>query len=320
MKNTEKFVKGALLTALTVSVLSFPAFAKEERTPVGHITLNVSYEVQAGESGGYVDVTVEEGECCVESVDFINEGEYWLGGDKPKVEIWLAADSDYYFSKSGKSQFTLEGDEAKYVSSSKKNDKEELVLRLQLEKLDKDDEDLDVPGLYWDEDNGIAHWDHLDIAKEYKVRLCKSRSSSSFDDGIGSTYTVKENSFDFSGKFPQAGTYYFKVKAVDAGNNSGDWEESSNIEVTQEDLEAWKGSWVRDDKGWWYSNADGTYTQNNWQYIDSKWYFFNQDGYMMTGWIKWQDKEYFCDESGAMLSSCTTPDGFNVGADGAKIQ
>ena len=39
----------------------------------------------------------------------------------------------------------------------------ELTSFLQSFKLkeDEDDEDLDVDGLIWDEDNGIAHWDHL---------------------------------------------------------------------------------------------------------------------------------------------------------------
>ena len=37
-------------------------------------------------------------------------------------------------------------------------DKSEMVLTVTLEKLDEDDEDLDVSGLTWDEYNGIAHW------------------------------------------------------------------------------------------------------------------------------------------------------------------
>lgn len=40
---------------------------------------------------------------------------------------------------------------------------------------------------------------------------------------------------------------------------------------------------------------------------------------MKTGWISWEDKLYYCDPSGAMLVSTVTPDGFTVGADGARI-
>lgn len=308
--------KNAALLALAFSALAaFPAFAKEEREPVGRITLTISADVQAGDSTGSIDVSVDEGNCSVDSADFVNEKDYWVGGDKPKVEIWLSADSDYYFNKSGKSAFRFQGDKVKYVSSSTKYDKEALVLTITLEKLDEDDEDLDVSGLSWDEDNGIAHWDHLDIAKFYRVRLCRNSTG---EDGIGSTYTVTENSFNFSGKIPKEGSYYFKVKAVDSKSNAGDWQESPYIEVTEEDLETWKGHWVSDAKGWWYSCPDGSYPADGWQYIDSKWYCFDQDGYMRTGWIEWEGKLYFCDESGAMLTSTVTPDGFTVGEDGAR--
>ena len=185
----------ALFMACT---LSFTSFAKEERTPVGKIKLNFTSDIQAGEIGGNVDVSLEDGECSIESVDIINEGDIWVGGDKPKVEIWLSADSDYYFKKSGKSAFSFSGDTVKYVSSSTKNDKEEMVLVVRLDKLDEDDEDLDVSGLMWDEDNGVAHWDDMSLAKNYKVRLCR-RGGNSYEDGIGATYTVKENSYERPG-------------------------------------------------------------------------------------------------------------------------
>lgn len=307
-----------LVLALACTV-SFPAFAKEERTPVGKIRLTFTSDIQAGEIGGTVDVSLDEGECSIDSVDIINEGDNWVGGDKPKVEIWLSADSDYYFKKSGKSAFSFSGDQVKYVSSSTKSDKEEMVLVVRLDKLDEDDEDLEVSGLTWDEDNGVAHWDHLDLAKNYKVRLCRRGGSSSNEDGIGATYTVKENSYDFSGKFPRAGTYYFKVKAVDAGNNGGKWQDSPYIEITQEDITRVNGQWLRDDKGWWYQKGDGSYIKNDWYFINYKWYYFDQEGYMKTGWITWQDKLYYCDQSGAMLVSAVTPDGFTVGADGARV-
>ena len=97
-----------------------------------------------------VSYTHLDGSCSVESADFVNEQEYWAGGVKPKVEVWLSADSDCYFSKSGKAAFTFNGDKVKYVSSATKYDKELLKLVVTLEKLDDDEEDLDVGDLYWD--------------------------------------------------------------------------------------------------------------------------------------------------------------------------
>ena len=136
---------------------------------------------------------------------------------------------------------------------------------------------------------------------------------------MGSVHTVTENSFDFAEQIPKAGNYYFKVRAVDIRDNLGDWEESPWFEVTEEDLSEWKGSWKQNERGWWYENRDGSWPKECWQMIDSDWYFFDSEGYMKTGWIDWNGKSYFCSESGAMLVSCTTPDGYSVGEDGAKI-
>ena len=145
------------------------------------------------------------------------------------------------------------------------------------------------------------------------------KRKTSNDNGIGPTYTVKENSIDFSEKFPKSGNYYFKVRAVDIKGNMGDWEESPWIEVSKENILSWKGEWKSDDTGWWYINRDGSYPKSCWQEIDSKWYFFDENGYMKTGWIHWNEKDYFCDETGAMLVNTVTPDGASVGEDGARL-
>lgn len=45
------------------------------------------------------------------------------------------------------------------------------------------------------------------------------------------------------------------------------------------------GKWINDSNGWWYRHSDGSYTVNNWEYINGNWYYFNSQGYMQTGWI-----------------------------------
>lgn len=59
------------------------------------------------------------------------------------------------------------------------------------------------------------------------------------------------------------------------------------------------GKWVQDAQGWWYLDADGSYPVNTWKEINGKQYYFGADGYM--------------------LHDTVTPDGYNVGADGAWI-
>lgn len=79
------------------------------------------------------------------------------------------------------------------------------------------------------------------------------------------------------------------------------------------------GEWVRDDKGWWYKRADGSWPANEWlaldawyrfgadgyaltgwQMIDGKWYLFGDDCRMLTGWQSVGGKWYWLDYSGAM--------------------
>lgn len=64
-------------------------------------------------------------------------------------------------------------------------------------------------------------------------------------------------------------------------------------------ITSFAGEWKEDSKGWQYVNDDGHYPTNTWQEIEGKHYYFGADGYM--------------------LSNTTTPDGYQVGADGAWI-
>ena len=74
--NVHRLWKGIFTAAVLSCLLAVPASAKEERTPVGRITLNFSADIQAGDSEAYIDVSVEDGSCSVESADFVNEQEY----------------------------------------------------------------------------------------------------------------------------------------------------------------------------------------------------------------------------------------------------
>lgn len=64
---------------------------------------------------------------------------------------------------------------------------------------------------------------------------------------------------------------------------------------------SFSASWLQGADGrWWYQHDDGSYTTNNWELIDGKYYYFDAQGWM--------------------LSNTTTPDGYQVGADGAWVQ
>ena len=80
--------------------------------------------------------------------------------------------------------------------------------------------------------------------------------------------------------------------------------------------------WKRNNIGWWYEYADGTYPTNGWLLISNVWYCFDASGYMRTGWIQAGDGQYYyCDtNSGAMLTNTWTPDNYYVGANGVWDQ
>ncbi|MBS6643964.1 MAG: hypothetical protein KH366_10335 [Clostridiaceae bacterium] len=329
MNKGKKYGFSAVLAAALIVSAAMPVWAeKEERTPVGEVYLSFDSDIEAGESGGSVDVNVESGPCEVDSVEIVGEKEVWSGGDEPKIKVYLSAENGYYFAKTGKNMFGLIGEEAKYVSAHTKNDKETLVLTVKLDELEAGD--IFVSGLTWDAVVGHASWEPADGAKKYRVRLVRGNTS------LGSIYTTTETSYDLSGLIDREGVYYFKVQAVDGGNNAGDWIESPSLYIKKETIPEIKensvtvkqsassgpgtGKWVQDENGWWYQNSDKSYPVNCWQKINNEWYSFDQRGYMQTGWVCWNDKWYYCDlESGAMWAGKKTPDGHTVGNDGARV-
>ncbi len=60
--------------------------------------------------------------------------------------------------------------------------------------------------------------------------------------------------------------------------------------------------WLQSGDRWWYRHADGSYTSNNWEYINGVWYHFDPEGWMQTGWIKDKDTWYYLNDSGVMAT------------------
>lgn len=91
----------------------------------------------------------------------------------------------------------------------------------------------------------------------------------------------------------------------------------SMILATGTAITSYAGEWNQTGYGWWYDNGNGSYTVNDWQYIDNTWYYFNQDGYMRTGWIPVNGKWYYCHANGAMAHDTWIDGKYYVGSDGA---
>ena len=75
--------------------------------------------------------------------------------------------------------------------------------------------------------------------------------------------------------------------------------------------------WKRNDRGWWYEEANGSYPTATWKLINNKWYYFDGIGYMAESrWIG----NYYVGADGAMLVSTVPPDGYYVDETGKWIE
>mgnify|MGYP000976659886 CR=1 FL=1 len=318
----------ALLT--TALLLSIPLTSMAATgTKISSVSLKIDSDIEAWEDGGDVSVTTSSSKFYVEETEVTNEpSDGWEDRDKPKIKVTLIAEDDYYFpSGFSKSNVNISGSDGTVTSVSRSSSK--LTVSITLDALDDDGGgyDLDVSELEWDESDGTASWYECEDAKKYEVRLYRGSSA------VTSAITTTDTSYNFSSYITKSGTYTFKVRGVYSSSKKGSWEESDSWYVSSDDAEdissqsgspagtaTGAGAWLKDNVGWWYCNADKTYTINNWQYINNYWYYFNGTGYMVTGWINWNSKWYYCGESGAMYANATTPDGYYVGSDGAWIQ
>lgn len=325
-------VKGSFfLTALTAAVLAtaFPAMAKEEedRTAIEEVTLDISSSIQVGDTSSDVDVSTDSDEYEVGTVDVINEPDKWKHKNKPKVEITLDADSDYYFpSGFSKKKVNLTGDSAT-VSSVKRKSKEEIRVVVTLKALKGTDSDyeLEVEEAEWDQMSGVAEWGDSEDANYYELRIYRDGTF------LTNVRPIYDTTCELGHYMGTPGSYTFEVRAVYSGSRKGDWQTSDEFDITGEKAaelsaaDSYKvsgsgpaaGRWEQDENGIKYCNYDGTYTVNNWQQIDGNWYYFDENSCRKTGWIIWQEKEYYLNENGVMLAETVTPDGRNVGADGA---
>lgn len=333
MRLWKKGLATLIAVCMTGAALAGTALAAEERTRITSIRLNVESSIAVGDDSGNVSVTVadEDANYSVDDVEITNDDGEWLDGDVPRVKVTLSARNGYYFSSKSSSVFRFTGDDADFVSASyvSNSDKEEVEVTIKLDALVGS---LDIDSAQWEDDNSpIAVWDEADGAKSYQVRLYRGSSSAT------ELITTTNNYFNFASYITRTGDFTFKVRAVNSNSKKGAWTESDELYVDDEELSYIRGGhygtssstptsggtagWIKDNVGWWYRNADGSYTTNGWQLINGLWYAFDNVGYMRTGWIPGNGVWYYCDtNSGAMLTNAWTPDGYWVDANGVWRQ
>lgn len=330
--------------ALLLSVLLMTGMCSVEAladTPISSISLEIKSNLQIGAecSERDIEIAVKKGEFSVGSTQILNEIQRWEGGTTPKLSIYLHAEEGYYFSVT-RSDIQIQGGtyvNGRLVSSNL------LELTVTLPSMVKT---LGAAGGAWWNSDTEAGWDEIQNAGYYEVCLyCDNKV-------IGGFHKTVETKLDLGNLMDKEGTYSFKVRGVNMRDDTvkGRWVEpvqtsyidgiragqlrrqygsfipegvTEPSQMWQKDYAPDQFGWIQDQEGWWYRNTDGSYTANNWQMIDNKWYYFNSKGYMVTGWIEWNDKSYYCDpEGGDMQVSRMIPDGSGrrVDSTGAWIQ
>ena len=190
------------------------------------------------------------------------------------------------------------------------------------------DYSLDVDEAEWDQMDGVAEWNSSEDAKYYELRVYRDEKF------LSTVKSGKETKYNLGRYLTQAGTYTFDVRAVYSDSRHGEWQTSDSFTITAEQAQEIQktlvfkeagsgpaaGACEQDALGYKYRNSDGSYVTNNWQQIGGVWYFFDENAYCKTNtWVFWNGKWYYLDVNGAMLVNTTTPDGKQVGEDGALL-
>ena len=130
--------------------------------------------------------------------------------------------------------------------------------------------------------------------------ISKGSSGSSTGNSGGSTgggSTGSKSSSGGSSGSSFSGSSSTGSSAGSGGGSSVGFSGSPAGQVLGVDRSLSYGKWIKDEKGWWYRRADGSYPKNTWGYEEyngkSYWYYFLDSGYMATGWVDLNGSKYY---------------------------
>lgn len=87
------------------------------------------------------------------------------------------------------------------------------------------------------------------------------------------------------------------------GSGGGSSSGGSSRKAVTKNSSNMAGTWIQDEKGWWFKKIDGSYPKNEWIMNNDIWYHFDENGYMQTGWLIIENTWYFLKPDGAMVSN-----------------
>ena len=357
----KKFNTAAALVLSAVMAIGTAAVSRAATydDPVTSIALSIEYELSSGMTSSDIDVSSDTDGIDSVTVSSVTNTAY---GKRPTVTLKIKADtsSGYYFDSEDAAElkteeaFSISGDETEY-RSSKRTSNSAVTLVVRLPKIGStEDGGLDVEEVNWVEETGVAEWTEAEDANKYSVKLLRGSSTKT-------TVTTTNTYYDFSSLIRQygAGTYTVRVKAYNGSYGGEEWTESSEFDVDSDNLPyvnggsyysgtsysspyyssgsqaqtpaaastpsasaAAGGAWLRDAVGWWYCNADRSYTSSDWQQINGLWYYFDERGYMVTGWFQSPASGYwyYLDPENGSMATNRYIGSYYVNADGVWVQ
>lgn len=319
MRKFGRYVIAVVGTGLLAISLAMTVFGATKKG-ISAVSLSFETEIFPGDEldPDSVVITTKSDNYYIGDQEFSNPVFRWESTDIPELVITLHAADGYRFSLTDAKSVKLSGGGVKYKGAKKKDNWDTLELTVTFTPLSESV--AEIEDAKWSS-TGMASWSTAQGAGGYEVKLYRNGSS------VGSSKVTADTFYDFSSIMTKPASYIFKVRAVNAVNNTvkSDWAESVIVSIDENQAALFRSGvtasgWKQGTSGsWWYQNQDGSYTTNNWQMIGDKWYFFDETGYMKTGWIEWEGKSYFCTEDGDMLVNTTTPDGYSVDASGIRI-
>lgn len=320
------FLLACVLLVLGAGQAVYAASSKDDDSEeINGATISVKSETVAGNGLGTLEVTASSDRFHVDSYTFLDSSGEWKPGQVPKAKVVLRAEDGYRFSvKINSSKITVKGSGASCTALKRVNSGDAVELTLRLKAVSGTLGE--VEDAYWVSNPiGKAKWDTAEYANAYQLRLYRNNTL------VKTVDKTTTNSYDFYPYMTKEGVYIFHVRAVprstDEGSylTTGEWQYSDELYIDRakvssgvpensgasepSEVSSMTGSgnhpgygWVRDAKGWWYHQNDGTYPINQWSYIDNKWYLFDMGGYMKTGWQKWKEQDYYLTTNGEMVT------------------
>ena len=128
-------------------------------------------------------------------------------------------------------------------------------------------------------------------------------------------YQHEDGSYTSNGWEQIKGTWYY---FDNAGWMQTGWVKTGGSWYYLNETGSLATGWVKDNGTWYYLNKSGSLA-TGWVKDNGSWYYLDQSGDMKTGWFTVSGKWYYAYSSGALAVNTTTPDGYEVNANGEWV-